>query len=192
MRVKTMPQIKLWILGVILGLSFAGPHLYGLLKPAEFGALLKKFPRHVPSGVVLMILATLWFLANLRQESASDFLSFKPALFALFAAVGIGTCVYVQDFLPVRGLAVLMLLAAKSMVDSARWVETEWRLVITTWAYVWVMAGMWFTISPWRLRDLINWSTATEERLRLVSGVRFAFGLFVLLLAVTVYRTAPG
>jgi len=47
---------------------------------------------------------------------------------------------------------------------------------------------MWFTISPWRLRDLIEWGTASEARTRLFSGLRLAFGVFMLALAVTVYR----
>jgi hypothetical protein len=47
---------------------------------------------------------------------------------------------------------------------------------------------MWLTISPWRLRDLIDWATASESRTRLVSGLRLAFGVFVLVLAVTAYR----
>jgi hypothetical protein len=48
---------------------------------------------------------------------------------------------------------------------------------------------MWFTVSPWRLRDLLNWSVATEQRTRLVSGARVAFGIFVILLGITVFRS---
>jgi hypothetical protein len=55
-------------------------------------------------------------------------------------------------------------------------------------AYVLVFAGMWFTISPWRLRDLILWSTASEQRTRLLNGVRLAFALFVMTLGLTVLR----
>ena len=109
---------------------------------------------------------------------------------AVSAAVGLGACLFVKDYLPVRGLAVLYLLLAKLMVDTARWVETDWRLVITTWAYVLVILGMWFTISPWRLRDLLNWFTANEKRTRVVSGVRLAFGVFVVILGLTVYKSA--
>ena len=76
------------------------------------------------------------------------------------------------------------------MVDTARWADTEWRLVIVTWAYVMVVGGMWFTISPWRLRDLIDWATATEQRTRLLSAARLAFGLFVVVLGLTVFRAA--
>ena len=93
-----------------------------------------------------------------------------------------------HDFLAVRGLAVVMLLLAKLITDSARMVETDWRLVLVTMAYVFVFAGMWFTISPWRLRDIIDWGTASEQRTRLLNGARLAFALFVMALGFTVFK----
>ena len=183
-----MPTFNLSGLAIVLGLIFALPHIYGVLRPGAFGQLLRRLPRFTPLGYVFITAATAWFLANLRQESVSDFASFKPFLFWLFALVGVGTCLFVKDFLPVRGLAVLLLLMSKSMVDSARWVDTNWRLVIVTWAYVWILAGMWFTVSPYRLRDLIEWGTATEKRVRWLSAVRLGFGLFVVLLGLTAFR----
>ena len=185
-----MPPLKLSSLSIILGLLFGAPQIYGVLKPAAFGQMMRKFPRYTPIGYVLMAAATLWFLKNLSMESVSDFIAFKPALFAVFGFVGLGACLFVRDFLPIRGLAVLFLLMAKLMVDSARWVDSEWRLVVVVWAYVWVIAGMWFTVSPWRMRDIIDWSTATEQRIRLLSGLRLGFGLLVLILGLTVYRSA--
>ena len=185
-----MPPLKLSSLAIILGLLFGAPHIYGVLKPAQFGQMMRKFPRYTPIGYILMLAATIWFLMNLSTESVSDFIAFKPALFAVFGLVGLGACVFVRDFLPIRGLAVLFLLLAKLMVDSARWVDTEWRLVVVVWAYVWVIAGMWFTVSPWRLMDIINWSTANEHRIRVLSGLRLSFGLLVVVLGLTVYRAA--
>src|SRR5690349_24359238 len=119
-----------------------------------------------------------------------DFGNFKPFLFILFAAVGVVACLFVKDFLAVRGLAVGFLLLAKLLVDTARWVDTEWRLVIVTWAYLLVLAGMWFTVSPWRLRDIINWSTANEQRTRMLSPIRAGFGLLLIILGITVFRHA--
>jgi hypothetical protein len=182
--------MKLSLLAIILGLLFGLPHIYGVTKPGAFGTLVRKFPRYTPIGYVLMLAATAWFLLNVRQESISDFASFKPALYTLFAAVGIGACFFVRDFLAVRGLAVFWLMLAHLMVNTARWVDTQWRLVIVVWAYVWILAGMWFTISPWRLRDILNWTTASEKRTRLFSGMRLAFGLFVVALGLTVYKSA--
>ena len=179
--------IKLSILSVVLGAVMAWINSYGLFKPAAFAAAARKFPRSVPIGSVLMLIGTGWFIWYLSQENISDFEPLKPYLYALFIAVGVGSCFYVQDFLAVRGLSVVLLLLAKLMVDTARWSDTSWRLVIVTWAYLLVVAGIWFTISPWRLRDLINWANANDSRTRLLSGIRFAFGLFVIALGLLVF-----
>ena len=57
--------------------------------------------------------------------------------------------------------------------------QTHWVLVIQTWAYALVLGGMWFTVSPWRLRDFLEWATANEKRIKIGCGMRLAFGLFV-------------
>ena len=176
--------LKLSTLAIALGLGLGLPQIYGIVNPQQFAASVRKFPRHVPLGVVLMLLGTVWFLWNLNQESISDFSAFKPYMMIGFAAVGVGACVFIQDFLAVRGLAVVFLLLAKLMVDTGRPMlpVTPWVLVIQTWAYVLVVVGIWFTVSPWRLRDFLNWATANEKRIRIGSAVRLAFGLFVAVL----------
>ena len=100
--------INLSLLSIILGLGMGLPQIYGLVNPAGFGAAVRKFPRSLPWGCVLMLLGTAWFLLNLSHESISDFAAYKNVLFLGFAAVGIGSCIFVQDFLAVRGLAVLL------------------------------------------------------------------------------------
>ena len=179
--------MKLSTLAIVLGLGMSLPQIYGLLRPAAFRDAVRKFPRSEGWGYTLMALGTGWFLWNLRNESVSDYESYKPMMFAGFALVGLATCIYVRDFLAVRGLAVLLLLVAKLMVDTARLKDTEWRLVIITWAYLMVVGGIWLTISPWRCRDLMNWATASEKRIRVGSALRLAFGLFIALLGLTVF-----
>lgn len=182
--------MKLSLLSILLGLGMAVPQVFGLAKPAAFTVAARRFPRHVPTGVFLMLLGTAWFLWLVQQEPISDFATFKPYMLAIFAAVGIGSCIFVQDFLAVRGLAVVFLLLAKLMVDTGRphLGETPWVLVIQTWAYVLVVAGIWFTISPWRLRDFVNWATATEKRVKIGSSIRLTFALFIVVLGLTAFR----
>ena len=176
--------MKLSTLSVLLGLVLGLPQIYGLAKPAAFAAAVRKFPRSLPWGFALMLLGTCWFLWNLSQESISDFAAYKNVLFGGFAAVGIGSCIFVQDFLAVRGLGVVLLLLAKLMVDAGRekLPDTPWVLVIQTWAYALVVGGIWFTVSPWRLRDLLEWATANERRIKVGCGIRLAFALFVVAL----------
>jgi hypothetical protein len=179
-----MPPISLSTLAIVLGLGMGLPQVYGLVNPTGFAASVRKFPRSLPWGFALMILGTAWFVWNLHLESISDFAAYKPVLLLGFAAVGIGTCIYVQDFLAVRGLAVVFLLLAKLMVDTGRpaLANTAWVLVFQTWAYLLVIAGMWLTVSPWRLRDLLNWATANEKRVKIGCTIRLAFGLFIALI----------
>jgi len=179
--------LKLSTLAVLLGLGLGLPHIYGLVKPAAFAAAVRKFPRSLPWGFALMLLGTAWFLWNLSQESISDFASYKNVLFAAFAGVGIGSCIFVQDFLAVRGLAVVLLRLAKLMVDVGRpaLADTPWVLVMQTWAYGFVVGGIWFTVSPWRLRDFLEWDTANEKRIKVGCGICLAIGLLVAVLGLT-------
>jgi hypothetical protein len=184
---RAIMVVKLSTLSIGLGLAFAALNLFGLLFPVRFGAGARKFPRSVPVGYILTLAGTAWFIWNVNHESLADFESLKPFLFILFIGVGLGTCFFVQDFLAVRGLSVLLLLLGKLMVDTQRWEASEWRLVIAFWAYGMVLAGMWFTVSPWRLRDLLLWATANDTRIRVTSGLRMVFGLFVAGLGWTVF-----
>jgi len=182
--------MRLSILAVLLGLVMSVPQVYGLAKPAQFAAAARRFPRNLPAGVFLMLLATAWFVWNVNIEPVADFAAYKPAMMIGFAGVGVLSCIYVQDFLAVRGLAVVMLLLAKLMVDTGRphLGATPWVYVIQIWAYLLVVAGIWFTVAPWKMRDSLDWVTATENRIRVGSGIRLAFALFVVLLGVTAFR----
>lgn len=183
-------NVKLSTLAIALGLIAAAPQAYGLANPKGLAECARKFPRHIPIGVALMALGTAWFLYNLSLESIADFAAFKPHMMVVFAGIGLLACIFVRDFLAVRGLAIVLLCLAKLMVDTGRphLEDTSWVLVIQGWAYVFVVAGIWLTISPWRLRNWIEWNTITESRTRLGCAVRLAFCLFVVALGATVFR----
>ena len=182
--------MKLSYLTILLGVVMGLPQVYGLLKPAGLAAVARKFPRSLPAGVVLMLLATVWFAWNVNVEPIADFSSFKPYMLGAFAAVGILSCIFVQDFLAVRGLAVLLLLLAKFMVDTGRphLGESPWVLVIQGWAYLFAVVGIWFTITPWRLRDFINWATDSAARVRVLCLIRLGFAACIIGLGLTAFR----
>lgn len=173
--------LKLSTLAILLGLGMGLPQIYGIANPTAFAAAARRFPRSVPAGVVLMLLGTAWFLWNVQQESISDFAALKTPLMIAFGCIGVATCIFVQDFLAVRGLAVVLMLVGRLMLDTGRPMlpVTSWALVIQLWAYALIVMGMWLTISPWRLRDWLNWATQNEKRVRIGSAARLAFGLFV-------------
>lgn len=183
-------NVKLHTLAIALGLLCAAPQVYALLNPKGFAAWLRKFPRSIPIGLMLMALGTASFLYNLKLESIADFAAFKPHMMVAFAGIALATCIFVHDFLAVRGLAIVLLCLAKLMVDTGRphLVDSAWVLVIQGLAYVFVVAGIWLTISPWRLRNWIEWNTATDSRLRIGCTIRLAFFLLVAGLGATVFN----
>jgi hypothetical protein len=185
----TEMSFKLSTLAILLGLGMALPQAYGFAKPAAYGEAVRKFPRSLRWGWALMLLGTAWFVWNVSQESISDFAAWKNVMLMAFAAIGIASCLFVQDFLAVRGLAIVLLLLAKLMVDTGRpyLSHTPLVLLFQAWAYVLVVAGLWLTVSPWRLRDLLNWATASEKRIKIGCGVRLAFGLFIAALGLTAF-----
>lgn len=182
--------MKLSLLTILLGLGLGAPQIYGIVNPQKFSAAVRKFPRSLPAGIFLMLLGMAWFVWNVNSEPIADFSSFKPYMLSAFAAIGIFSCIFIHDFLAVRGLAVIFLLLAKLMVDTGRphLGQSPWVLVIQIWAYVLVVAGIWFTVAPWRFRDFLNWATATETRIKTGSTIRLAFAIFVLLLGLTAFR----
>ena len=181
-------SLKLSTLTVALGLGYALPQLYAFGNPKAYAEALRRFPRSLGWGYLLMTLATAWFLYNVSQESIADFAAYKKHMLVAFGAIGLGACWFLKDFLAVRGLAVVLLLLAKLMVDTGRphLGESPWVLVNQLLAYVLVTVGVWLTVSPWRLRDWIHWNTADNRRtlvgaaLRLICGLGFAaLGFFI-------------
>jgi len=83
------------------------PQIFGLMRPNDFAVTVRKFPRSLPAGIFLMLLGTAWFVWNVNVEPIADFSAFKPHMMAGFAVVGILSCVFVRDFLAVRGLLTL-------------------------------------------------------------------------------------
>ena len=56
------------------------------------------------------------------------------------------------------------------------------------WGYAIVIVSMWLIISPWRMRDIIDWMTAEPRRLVFKSGFRLLFGLLLIVLGLTVFN----
>ena len=87
---------------------------------------------------ILVKAADMMIARRADTRARADFATWKNVLIAGFAAVGIGTCIFVQDFLAVRGLAVVFLLLAKLMVDTGRpfLAKTPWVLLFQVFEFI--------------------------------------------------------
>ena len=179
--------IPLKAVAIAIGTAIVATRLPGVLKPQLYRDWLRKFPRSVWPGIVFLTIALVWCSIIVTQAREDGMAVPKNVVYLFLAAVYIGLIVLKFDFLAVRGIAILLLMIAKVVVDSANQLDTPWRLVMTVIAYIWAIAGMWFTVSPYRMRDLIEWATATDARLRTLSAIGCVFGLFLVGLGLFVY-----
>tara|TARA_Y100000780_G_scaffold145617_1_gene131367 strand:- start:643 stop:1335 length:693 start_codon:yes stop_codon:yes gene_type:complete len=193
--IKMNSQVSLANLSIVLGVFWVAVAGYTLAKPVDVGQALRAFPRANAPGYVLMLAATAWFLWNIKIEDMADYREIKHWFYIGFGAVGVGSCIFLRDFLAVRGLAVFMLLLAKLMLDTQRDYMlaapeahmSEWRLVFTVWAYAIIFMCMWWVISPWRMRDMIEWMLAKPGRLAAKGWFRLGFGILLIALGLTVF-----
>ncbi|MFM7102458.1 MAG: hypothetical protein ACKO3N_14965 [Verrucomicrobiota bacterium] len=135
-------------------------------RPGPTSATLRSLPRNVPIGVVLMLLGTAWFVWNLYSSDLTDFQEWRPIMYVGFTLLGVGCCFFVQDYLFVRGAAVVALLMCDRILDLQRWHLSPWKNVVPAWCYLVICVAVWVSMSPWRVRDFMDWLTADAGRMR--------------------------
>src|ERR1700716_2642328 len=178
-------HLSLQAAGIIAGAVLILLSLPGLLKPNLLQDLAKRFPRSRAAGITLLTVDLLWSFWLLATMEMGEFSSFRrPLLIALpigyFLALR-----FVDEFLAVRALGILCLLAAEPLLDAAFLRYEIPRLVVTVFAYLLVIAGLFWVTMPYLLRDQVNWLTGTSTRWRFATGIALVYGAVTLVLAVT-------
>jgi hypothetical protein len=170
-----VPGIVLIALGMPLLLNLTG-----------WTTLLKRFPRSQRSAYVFFGAGAAWFLYAVWHLSPADFGDYRGYLFAAFAVIAVLSFKCVPDFLAVRGLAALILMAAMPLLDAAYMeYDKPQRLLMVTFVYAAVTLAIWLGAQPWRLRDFIGWLLARTERTRLFGGALAVYGLVLTVVAFT-------
>ncbi len=144
-----------------------------------FGPVAKKSLRSFPVTLVTMGLAAGWFLYHVAHLGEADFGKYKEFLFIFFLAIAVFAFSHAKDFLAVRGGAVLVMLAAKVLLDAAYMQEPRSRLFMVSFVYLCIIAALYLGTVPYRLRDLFDWLFAHHKRAKLLG---YFFGLYGVLL----------
>jgi hypothetical protein len=180
-------SFSLQAVAVAIGLLWIALHLPGLLRPAAAGAALRRFPRNVPAGIVLLSLGLVWAAWLCLTFDLGEFTPLRTKLLVACVVLGGAMLAWSREFLAVRGLAVLLLLGADVVLDAA-FLRDEWaKLILVAFAYAWIVAALVLLFSPFRLRDAIAFATATPQRLRAFAAGGAAFGALLVFLGLFVY-----
>lgn len=139
------------------------------------------------AGVILLTVALVWSFWLLATMEMGEFSSFRKPLLILLPIGYVLVLRFVEEFLAVRALGILCLLAAEPLLEAAFFRYETSRLFLTVFAYLMILAGLFWVTMPYLLRDQIDWSAQSVARWRTLHGIAAAYGLTILACAFTQY-----
>lgn len=177
-------QLSLQTTGIVAGLLLIVGHLIALLRPGAVMGFLKDFPRSRPAGTALILVAAIWSFLLVRSIDLGEFTGLRTVMLVAIPVGAVLAWIYVPEFLAVRALGMVLLLAAEPLLESAVLREEPTRLLIVLLGYAWAGAGLFLVGMPYLLRDAIQWVTSAPLRWKAACVAGFGWGIAVLAAAV--------
>jgi len=181
-------QLSLFTTGLASGLLLVVGHAIALARPADAMSWAKSFPRSRGAATALLAVAAVWSFLLVRSIDLGEFSPLRNVMLLGIVAGSILAWIYVPEFLAVRALGMLLLLAAEPLLESAVLREEPTRLLLVLLAYGWVIAGLFFVGMPYLLRDAVTWLTEAPVRWKAAAAGGVAYGVALAACAVLLWR----
>jgi multisubunit Na+/H+ antiporter MnhG subunit len=179
-------HLSLHTVGMIAGAFLILVGLIGLVKP-DFANVVRQFPRSRVAGIVLLTICLAWTFWLLATIQMGEFASFRRPLLIALPIGYVLVLRFVDEFLAVRALGILCLLAAEPLLSAAFLRYETSRLLVTVFAYLLIVAGLFWVAIPYVLRDQINWIARSVFRWRCLHALILVYGGLILGVALTQY-----
>lgn len=175
--------------GLVVGLALVATHAAALLRPSFTMEGLRHFPRSRSAGIILCTIAALWAFALAATMDLGEFSPNRTLICGVIIAGAIMVPLFAEEFLAVRSLGILALLAAEPLLGAAFLRPEQTRLLLVLLAYLWASAGLVLVGAPYVLRDAIGWVTGRPVRFLAVAWSGVVYGL--VLVGVSLLFFAP-
>ena len=191
-------RLSLFTVGLILGCALIAVHVFMLARAQLAQGFLKSFPRNAVLGQILLGLGLAWFWLLVAPASMGtlgalamdlgEFNNAKPLLRILIPITMVLVVISVRDFLAVRALGVLGLLAAAPLLESAFLKDPATRLLVPIYAYGLLTASLFWVGMPYLFRDAVDWVTAESKRWNAMVLGGLAYGVALVICALAFWR----
>ncbi|MEP7071403.1 MAG: hypothetical protein ABI839_03360 [Verrucomicrobiota bacterium] len=180
-------HFTLQMMALVTGLILFALGVVGFIAKSSAFASLNSFPRSRWAGIVLLTVALIWSFWLLSTMEMGEFSAFRrPLLIALPLAYACALR-FMDEFLAVRALGILALLAAEPLLDAAFLRYETSRLVLTVLAYILIVLGLLWVMMPYMLRDQISWFSHSLGRWRALTAAGILYGITLIALALLRY-----
>ena len=180
-------HLSLQTVGLLAGLFLLLVSLPGVFNPDYSRGLAKRLPRSRVAGFLILTIDLFWTLWLLATVEMGEFQNFRRPLLIVLPIGFFLVLRFVDEFLAVRALGMLFLLAAEPLLDAAFFRNEPSRLLVTVLAYLMIVIGLFWVTMPYLMRDHIEWSARTNGRWRLAHSLVMIYGITILACAVTQY-----
>ena len=180
-------DISLRTAGMLAGAFLLLVSLAGILLPGGVRAALAKLPRSRVAGIVLLTLAFIWSFWLLVTMEMGEFSGFRRPLMIALPIGYILVLRFVNEFLAVRALGILFLLAAEPLLEAAFLRHETSRLLVTVFAYILIVKGLFWVTMPYLLRDHIAWASRSTGVWLSMNALALVYGGAILACAFTQY-----
>ena len=184
------PGLDLKLVGIVIGAWLILSHGYALMNFEKLKPVLEKFPRNYNVGVPLLVIAFIWTFMVWSSMDLGEFWKMEKAVQVILVVGCFAMAFYVKDFISVRAVGLLMILAAAPMLISAFQQPPITRLLLVFIAYVMIVKGMFWVGKPYLMRDQIAWVVADKKRWQIACGAGLAYGIVMLICALLFWGKA--
>ena len=181
-------SFTLQTVGLVTGLLLLALHCVALWRSRESLQLLKQFPRSRTMGTVLIALAAIWSFLLIRGMDLGEFARLRNPMLGAIVVGALLAWKYVEEFLAVRAIGMLALLAAEPLLEAAFMRHETSRLLLVLLAYVWIINGLFWVGIPWIMRDQIAWLTSKMQRYRAAAWAGVLYSSALILCALFLWR----
>lgn len=181
--------MSMTLANVIVGLLLValGAAVFMLRSEAAKDVALKLLRNRTLDGV-LIVIASVWFLWIVAHLGQADFGDYKNILFILFFAVAVGSWFYVKDFLGVRMVSVIYMLASWHFLASAfGHYDVFARLFMVSAVYAGLVVALYLGTVPFRARDFAEWLCKHAKAAKITGAILAAYGAWLLIIPAIFY-----
>ncbi len=149
-------------------------------------SIARALPRSRRFTVLAFGIGAAWFLWKVSTLGEADFGNYRNILLIVFAAIVLLSYFFVPDFLAVRGVCVVALLASGELLNSAfSLFDIPARLFLVVFAYLLICLSIYLAVAPYRARDFFEWLFQTPGRPKLIGSLVMLYGLILSIAAFT-------
>ncbi len=138
----------------------------------------------------MLTVAAVWFFYLVSTMDLGEFSSWRKTVLIGTPIAWFLTWKYVEEFLAVRALGMIVLLAAEPLLESAFLRPEPSCFFLRILVYIWIVFAMFWVGTPYTLRDQIAWITTAEKRWRAAAFAGLAYGVLLLALMATLPKAA--